>query len=190
MTVLSSSSKVSPFLQLLCSRTSHEQTVHNTDLSDNVEKRGEAKRTISRRGLGEAEKRNLCRAKLALMQDLLYGNKQFFNPILKSLPCSLKKLLYQRYLPIMTKLNQLSTETMYTCIPIKQLYSKHIIYHLKLEASLLLRGCGRGVKLYAQSTSSRHVNIYECKLAQKQQLLSELSPLSNVSLFREAHKQG
>lgn len=94
MTVLSSSSKVSPFLQLLCSRTSHEQTVHNTDLSDNVEKRGEAKRTISRRGLGEAEKRNLCRAKLALMQDLLYGNKQFFNPILKSLPCSLKKLLY------------------------------------------------------------------------------------------------
>ena len=71
-----------------------EQTVHNTDPSDNVEKKGQAKTTISRRGLGEAENRNLCRTKFALMRDLLYGNIQFFNPILESLPYSVKKLLY------------------------------------------------------------------------------------------------
>lgn len=71
-----------------------ELTVHNTKTSDNVEKRGEAKGKISRRGLGEAENRNLYRTKFPLMQELLYGNVQFLNTILESLSRSVTKLLY------------------------------------------------------------------------------------------------
>lgn len=70
-----------------------ELTVHNLDPSDNVEKRGEAKRKISRPGLGEAENRNLCRIKFPLMQDLLYAKIQYLNTILESLPCSVTKSL-------------------------------------------------------------------------------------------------
>ena len=68
-----------------------ERTVHNTDPSDNVEKWGEAKKKIN---LGEAKNRNLCRTKFPLLQDLLYGDIQFLNTILESLPCSVTELLY------------------------------------------------------------------------------------------------
>ena len=62
-----------------------ELTVHNTNMSDNVEKRGKS--------AGEAENRNVCRTKFPLMRDLLYGNVQLLNTILESLSRNVTKLL-------------------------------------------------------------------------------------------------